>query len=121
MADQDLPYLDLTAYPPRTRTASEVEEDVSDHVSLRSAGSFSSQTNSEVGYFFFLSFYSLGHCLNQEEEGNLFLMSSQPWWLEQKKKKSNICHFNPMPLKPDSGHPYSVPTAGDITPQTAHT
>ena len=55
--------------------------------------------------FFLLSFSSFGHCLNQEEEGNLFLMSSQPWWLEQddkkkkkkekkqKKKKSNICHF----------------------------
>nr|KAG5702505.1 hypothetical protein BaRGS_015137 [Batillaria attramentaria] len=46
--EYDLPYLDLSAYPPRTRTASEVEEEESDHVSLRSMGSFSSRHNSQT-------------------------------------------------------------------------
>ncbi|KAK7093603.1 hypothetical protein V1264_007325 [Littorina saxatilis] len=46
--EYDLPYLDLTAYPPRTRTASELEEDDADHVSLRSAGSIASRPSTET-------------------------------------------------------------------------
>ena len=86
MADQDLPYLDLTAYPPRTRTASEVEEDVSDHVSLRSAGSFSSQTNSEVGYFF-SSFFLQPRSLSKSGGGRKFVFNVQPAMVVRAEEK----------------------------------
>lgn len=46
--EYDLPYLDLSAYPPRTRTASDLEEEEADHVSLRSMSSFSSRHDSET-------------------------------------------------------------------------